>query len=112
MVESGFFAQACFMAQQAAEKALKALVYLQGARRVLGHSVRELLDGLLERYPHLEPFREVASRLDLYYITPRYPNSLPGVSLAPAQVFTQGQAREAVDWAAGILDEVRQQINP
>jgi HEPN domain-containing protein len=35
-------AAACFHSQQAAEKALKAVLYSQGARVVLGHSVRQL----------------------------------------------------------------------
>ena len=105
-----FYAQACFMAQQSAEKALKALVYLGGARFVLGHSVGELLEGLLERYPQLERYRETASRLDQYYITPRYPNALPGIGLAPFQAFKQGQAQEAVDSTDSILSEVQQLI--
>jgi len=107
-LEGCFYSQTCFIAQQAAEKALKALAYLQGARYVRGHSIRELLEGLLERYPQLERHREIANRLDQYYITPRYPNALPGVTLAPFQVFTQGQAQEALDGADGILREVRQ----
>ncbi len=32
----------CFLAQQAAEKALKGYLYAQGAELVMGHSVREL----------------------------------------------------------------------
>jgi len=107
-MEGGFYAQACFLAQQAAEKGLKALVYRQGARYVRGHSIGELLEGLLERYPQLERHRENANRLDQYYITPRYPNALPGVALAPFQVFSQVQAQEALDGADGILREVRQ----
>ena len=39
---AGHHAAACFHSQQAAEKALKALLYAQGARIVLGHSVRDL----------------------------------------------------------------------
>lgn len=41
-LREGFFAQTCFICQQAAEKALKALCYLRGDRVVLGDS----LDGL------------------------------------------------------------------
>jgi HEPN domain-containing protein len=107
-MEGGFYAQACFLAQQAAEKGLKALVYRQGARYVLGHSIRGLLEQLLEQYPALERSRELASRLDQYYITTRYPNALPAGGLAPFQVFTPGQAQEAVESADGILREVRQ----
>jgi HEPN domain-containing protein len=39
---AGHHAAACFYAQQAAEKALKAVLYGQGKRVVLGHSVRDL----------------------------------------------------------------------
>ena len=38
----GFFAQACFNSQQAAEKALKAFLYARGAEQVMGHSVADL----------------------------------------------------------------------
>jgi HEPN domain-containing protein len=40
--EGDFHAAACFQAQQAVEKALKAYLYAQGERLVLGHSVAEL----------------------------------------------------------------------
>ena len=106
----GFPSQACFMAQQSAEKGLKALVYLGGARYVLGHSVVELLEGLLERYPQLQAHSEIARILDQYYIMPRYPNAHPGVELAPFQIYTQRQAQEAVDGAEGILKEVGQLV--
>jgi len=36
------YAAACFHAQQAGEKALKAVLFSQGQRRVLEHSIREL----------------------------------------------------------------------
>jgi HEPN domain-containing protein len=108
-MSGGFYAEACFTAQQSAEKALKSLAYLGGARSVLGHSVLELLGRLLEQYPHLEQYRETAGRLDQHHSIPLYPNVLPaGLGLAPLQTFTQGQAREATDGADGILREVRE----
>jgi len=45
-LREGFYAQACFLAQQAAEKALKAVHYGKGARFVLGHSVLHLIQEL------------------------------------------------------------------
>ncbi|HSF02710.1 MAG TPA: HEPN domain-containing protein [Solirubrobacterales bacterium] len=90
----GFPAQACFVCQQAGEKALKALHYLRGARVVLGHSLVELLDGLAGDHPELHALRETAQQLDQYYIPTRYPNGLPGG--VPAEVFTPRQAAEAV----------------
>jgi HEPN domain-containing protein len=96
-VREGFFAQACFICQQAGEKALKALHYRRGARMVLGHSLVELLNGLLSAHPALADLGDAARQLDQYYIPTRYPNGLPGG--IPAETFTQRQAREAVDYA-------------
>jgi HEPN domain-containing protein len=90
----GFFAQACFVCQQAAEKALKALHYSGGARFVFGHSLVELLDQLVAEHPGFADLREKAQQLDQYYIPTRYPNGLPGG--VPAEVFTKRQAEEAV----------------
>jgi hypothetical protein len=42
LVSAGHYAASCFHSQQAAEKALKAVLYAEGARVVLGHSVRDL----------------------------------------------------------------------
>jgi HEPN domain-containing protein len=77
-LREGYHAQACFMAQQTAEKALKALHYLSGARFVLGHSVVELLEGLAARHPQLSALHEAAQQLDQFYVPARYPKGLPG----------------------------------
>lgn len=89
-VDGGYHAQACFMCQQAAEKALK------------------VLDTLAPRDPALTALREAAQQLDQYYVPTRYPNGLP--SGTPAEVFTKRQASEAVALAARILDQARSTI--
>lgn len=109
LLRDGLYEQACFYSQQSAEKALKALAYLRGARLVLGHSVRELLEQLKNDYPALERFQEAAQRLDLVYTTSRYPNTLPGS--APYQVFSQSQAEEVVKMAGAIIDEIKSTIS-
>ena len=90
----GYHAQACFMCQQAAEKALKALHYLGGERLVIGHSLLELLRALLTQHPALADLEESARRLDQYYVPTRYPNGLPGGT--PADAFSKAQATEAL----------------
>jgi HEPN domain-containing protein len=107
-VRESFFAQACFICQQAAEKALKALHYLGGARIVLGHSLVELLDGLREAVPELGDLREAAQQLDQYYIPTRYPNGLPGG--VPADVFTRRQAEEALETAREFVATARRRV--
>lgn len=102
--ESGFHSQACFIAQQVADKALKALAYFRGAELVRGHSVamvcRELaINGELE---------EVALRLDQYYIPTRYPDAQPGG--APFRYFSAAQSREALAFAKRFLDRARTEM--
>jgi HEPN domain-containing protein len=104
-VREGFFAQACFICQQAGEKALKAVHYASGARIVLGHSLVELLTPLLSKHLALSELRDAAGQLDQYYIPTRYPNGLPGG--VPADVFTARQAGEAVAYARDVIARAR-----
>lgn len=101
-LDGGFYAQACFMCQQAGEKALKALHYLGGARLVTSHSLMRLLGALRSQHPQLSGLEEAARRLDLYYVPTRYPNGLPDD--IPANVFSRAQASEAVTLARGIVE--------
>lgn len=100
-VEEGFYSQACFLCQQAGEKAVKALHYLSGKRVVLGHSIQKLLEELDPRFLRAKEFIEAGSRLDQYYIPTRYPNGLPDG--APFEAYSESQAREAVSYAEEIL---------
>jgi HEPN domain-containing protein len=63
----GFYAQTCFLCQQAAEKAVKAVWYGLGERIVYGHSVAQLLKGLAGRAPGAEALVETGGRLDQFY---------------------------------------------
>jgi HEPN domain-containing protein len=107
-VREGFFAQACFHCQQSAEMALKALHYGRGERLVIGHSLVELLAGLVDAHPSLGALRGAAARLDQLYIPSRYPNGLPGG--VPAEVFTEEQAGEATRQAAEFVDRAAELI--
>ena len=108
--QEGFPAQACFTSQQAAEKAVKAVLYLSGARFVPGHSVVELLDRAAAAVADADaaPLRHLqdsARQLDQYYIPTRYPNGLPGG--IPAEVFTDAQAEDAVGRARSFVEAAR-----
>lgn len=105
---AGFHAHACFNAHQAAEKAVKAIHYGRGARAVLGHGIRQLVERL--DIPSLEALLSAARQLDLYYIPTRYPNGLDDGT--PDEAFSAdessraiGLARDIVAAAADIIDE-------
>ena len=93
-LREGFFAQVCFLAQQSAEKAVKAVGYLLGERTVFGPSVAVLVDRYSERVPGLADLRDEAGILDQYYIPTRYPNGLPGGF--PFMAFNEEQASNAL----------------
>ena len=101
--QANAFEWSCFQSQQAAEKALKAFLYVQGERIVAGHSIFKLL----ERCASYEAsFNELAlvKRLDEVYITSRYPNSLDeGI---PGEFYTAEDAEECLSLAKRVLEFV------
>ena len=70
---AGFHEWACFISQQAAEKALKAL-YQQLGAEAWGHSLLDLMSGLQEKVVLPEALREDAQSLDRLYVPTRYLN--------------------------------------
>lgn len=102
---SEFYSQSCFIAQQVAEKALKALAYFRGAEFVRGHSVllvcQDLsINGELEA---------AAQRLDQYYIPTRYPDAQPAG--APFRFFTKAQAGEALAMAELFIKKAESEMS-
>lgn len=93
--EKVFFDKGCFVSQQAGEKALKSCLYASGERRVLGHSLFEMVIDLINKDNIFEEIRNEAKRLDRFYITTRYPNGLPGGS--PFQIYTKEDLEKAHD---------------
>ena len=100
--DAGHHAAACFHSQQAAEKALKALLYAQGARVVLGHSVHELARQCEGHDPAFAAVADDTALLDQFYITTRYPNGLPAPAI-PSQSFTSAQAQAAQESAERVI---------
>jgi HEPN domain-containing protein len=68
---------ACFLAQQSAEKVLKAYLILKGAEEVWGDTVVELCIDAKDFDPDFSSIETQAALLDKYYIPTRYPNALP-----------------------------------
>jgi HEPN domain-containing protein len=100
--KSGFYAPACFHSQQAAEKAVKALHYARGARAVIGHNVRALIQALEPRSAALEGHLDAARELDLFYVPTRYPNGLDEGT--PGEAFSATQAERALTLAGALIE--------
>ena len=105
-IDWGYFEWACFTAQQAAEKALKALFQrLHG--EAWGHGTKALIDKL--PYQDREILLEDAKFLDKLYIPTRYPNGLPeGI---PHDYFTRSEAQQAVAAASRIYEWCKGKIS-
>ncbi|HWQ65659.1 MAG TPA: HEPN domain-containing protein [Methanospirillum sp.] len=71
--DNGAYEWACFIAEQAAEKALKA-VYQKKNAEAWGHSVSDLLRGIDHWVEVSDELIRAARRLDSLYIPTRYPN--------------------------------------
>lgn len=95
-----FFEWACFSAQQAAEKAIKAL-YQEASELAWGHSVRALLENLPASIGVSDALVDAGKVLDKFYILARHPNGFP--SGAPTDYFTEHEAVEAIEHARAIL---------
>ena len=98
--ERGYYNWACFSAQQAAEKALKAAFQKIGAE-AWGHSVADLLKELSSRYPVPDDLVDLGLELDKAYIPTRYPNAHPSGS--PRSRYTGKEAKRLIEYASEIL---------
>ena len=110
LLDSSDYNWACFVAQQAAEKAVKAVYAArrQDVERV--HSILVLIRGDqragVQGIPELGHLQNAARELDRMYIPTRYPNGVPfGI---PSDFFGRQNAEDSLQWAEEILQAVRQ----
>lgn len=99
-LERGFFDWACFSAQQAAEKAVRAVFQKMGAE-AWGHSVADLLEELGRSQLVPEALRDIALELDKVYIPARYPDAHPSGS--PRRRYIRTEAQRMVTYADQII---------
>lgn len=92
--DQGIFELSCFLAQQAAEKLIKAFLYYQGEAPVVGHSTFYLAKQCQEYDERFKKVLRAGKRLDALYIPTRYPNGL--VEGVPYEVFDEEDAEEAL----------------
>ena len=109
-LDCGFYNWACFSAQQAAEKAIKAVFQRMGAE-AWGHSAADLLKELSKKHDIPEELQDGALELDKAYIPTRYPNAHPSGS--PRSRYTKEEARRLIGYAerivkfcSGLLSEI------
>ncbi|HEM61526.1 MAG TPA: HEPN domain-containing protein [Chloroflexi bacterium] len=99
-LEREFYDWACFSAQQAAEKAVKAVFQKMGAE-AWGHSVADLMYELSSLHAVPEALIDAALELDKAYIPTRYPHAHPSGS--PRRRYTRAEAERMVGHAEQIV---------
>ena len=106
-IQGRFFDTACFLAQQAGEKALKSFLYYNGARRtaLLTHSLFEMVREGQKYLGDLTDLLDQARELDCHYIPSRYPNGIP--SGYPHDFYTKKIADQALRSAEKIFSTIQ-----
>lgn len=101
LLERGGYHVVAFLAQQVAEKSLKAVLYHQGQEAVFGHSVDRLAANVADLFPEVRTSTPRWATLDAHYVTSRYPNSVPGS--IPARVYDKPTAETALRIAEEVV---------
>lgn len=92
-VEDADFEWAAFAAQQAAEKALKAVILAHGGEP-WGHLTTALAEALPESLIAPVEVLDATRRLDKHYIPARYPNGF--ADGYPGRLYTKGESKQAI----------------
>lgn len=103
--EAGDHNWSCFKAQQAAEFAVKALLYGIGVSAI-GHSLLKFLGDLEQKGIKTDEIRNFARTLDRHYIPTRYVNA--HAEGAPFEFYDLPTAEEAVRCASDIIEFVEE----
>ncbi len=103
-IKQGFYSQVCFLAQQVGEKAIKAIAFNR-EYEIRGHSITKIAKAV----GFNSTVETAAKRLDLFYISARYPDAFP--EGAPFEFFSLEQAQGALVDAKLILDLAHEEFS-
>jgi HEPN domain-containing protein/predicted nucleotidyltransferase len=101
-----FWSDACFQAEQTAQPALKAFLFLQGRRSAHIYSVRELALECAGYGEDFLAFVDSGGVLDRYYLATRYPDAVAAPAV-PYQTFARREAEQALGFATEMVELVR-----
>ena len=94
--------QICFLSQQCAEKAIKALLVFENVNFPKVHDLDRLRDLIPEGWKFKSQFPDLAE-LTIWAVDSRYPGDMPNV--------TEGEAREALRLAHSVFDAISAELN-
>jgi HEPN domain-containing protein len=106
--QGGRFNLACFLGQQAAEKAVKAYLYHRRVEDVWGHSLIDLCEDAKLFDMMFDTIKSIARQLDKYFEMTRYPSYLPGG--IPSEAFDRVDADRSIELSQQVVDFVKGRI--
>lgn len=109
LLDLGHWSNVCFQAEQTAQLALKAFLYLRRRRRITMHSVRQLALECAGEDEAFSAFVGSGGILDRYYLSTRYPDAV-AEGAVPFETFSQEEASRALESARVMVDAVRSKV--
>jgi HEPN domain-containing protein len=106
--QGGRFNLACFLGQQAAEKAVKSFLYHRRVEDVWSHSLIDLCEDAKIFDIFFDTILSEARQLDKYFEITRYPFYLPGG--IPSEAFDRIDADRALELSQLVLEFVKERI--
>jgi len=108
-VSGDLHALACFLCQQAGEKAVAGYLFARGADHIWGHALADLCEDAMQLDQSFDVIKSVAMLLDKYYHPTRYPTGLPGG--VPHDVYDQVDSGRALEIARDVLQFVSTRLD-
>ena len=108
-LREGHTAHACFLAQQCAEKSLKAFLLARAKHIPRTHKLVDLLEQSLRFEADLSQFRADCLVMDQYYLPTRYPDAVPAG--AAGTMPSADEAHDIVSAAERILQSATQKLS-
>lgn len=108
LLEGRRFNLACFLGQQAGEKALRAYLYHRGVEDVWSHSLADLCEDAKVLNGMFNVIKPLAVLLDKYHDLTRYPHLLPGG--IPAEAYDEVDGERAIHIAGEVISFVELQM--
>ena len=99
---------ACFMGQQAAEKAIKAFLYHRRVEDVWGHSLLDLCEDAKLFDMMFDTMKSEARQLDKYHYITRYPEFLP--SGTSSEAFNEVDSERSIELSTQVVEFTRERI--
>lgn len=103
-LEDKIYRGACFAAQQAAEKALKAYLHAKGVRVFKIHDLVALNQECLKQDSDFEKLEEACNLISPYYLSTRYPD------IAQFEEYSEEQTQEIIEQADKIIEFIKSKI--